>query len=63
MGKPDTRGYPVGAGAGKIFRLRAASWVGKGRRRGHARGRVNVLPARTRPAAIPSLRLVSRSTE
>ena len=53
-GKPDTRGYPSGAGAGKVFRPRAASRAGKDRQRGYARGRVNALPALTRPAAIPA---------
>jgi hypothetical protein len=51
MGKPHTRGYPPGAGS--TFYPRAHSRAGKGRRRGYARGRVNVLPAHTRPAAIP----------
>jgi hypothetical protein len=54
-GKADTRGYPPGAGTGSIFHPRAHSRAGKGRRRGYARGRVNVLPAHTRSAAVPSL--------
>jgi hypothetical protein len=53
-GKPDTRGYPPGAGTGSIFYPRAHSQAGKGRRHGYARGRVNVLPAHTQPAAIPT---------
>jgi hypothetical protein len=53
-GKPDTRGYPPGTGGGKGFRPWAASRAGKGWQHGYARERVNGLPARTRPAAIPS---------
>jgi hypothetical protein len=45
VGKPDTRRYPSGVGAGKIFRSRAASRVGKGRQHRYARGRVNALHA------------------
>jgi hypothetical protein len=51
-GKPDTRGYPPGAGTGKIFRPQVCSRAGTGRQHGYARGRVNALPARTRPATI-----------
>jgi hypothetical protein len=53
-GKPDTHGYPPGAGTGRVFYPWAHLRAGKGRRRGYARGWVNVLPAHTRPAAIPS---------
>jgi hypothetical protein len=52
-GKPDTREYPPGAGTGRVFYPRAHLRAGKGRRCGYARRRVNVLPAHTRPAAIP----------
>jgi hypothetical protein len=55
-GKPNNRGYPSGAGAGKGFRPRAASRAGKSRLRWYARGWVNaLLPALTRPAAISKL--------
>jgi hypothetical protein len=54
MGKPDIREYPFGAGTNKVFRPRAAWRAGKGRQRGYACGRVNALPALTRPPTIPS---------
>jgi hypothetical protein len=51
--KPDTRGYPSGACAGKVFRPQEALRAGKSRQHGYTRGRVNTLPALTRPVAIP----------
>jgi hypothetical protein len=54
MGKPDTREYLLGAGTSKIFHPRIGSQVGKGRWHGYSHGRVNALPALTRPVAIPS---------
>jgi hypothetical protein len=52
-GYPCTRGYPSGTGTGRDSCPRADWRAGKSLRRGHTSGRVNVVPALTRPAAIP----------
>jgi hypothetical protein len=43
-GKPNTRGYPSGAGASTVFYPRAYLRAGKSRQCGYAGGRVNDLP-------------------